>query len=141
MMLTIKTHTLTLNTRGCTDIIDITTEINRILQESNFEEGNVVVFVPGSTGALTTVEYESGLIEDLKSFFERIIPQAAPYAHNERWHDGNGYAHVRATLLKPDITIPFVNKRLCLGTWQQVIFIDFDNRARRRNLVVQLTGH
>ncbi len=138
--MTITTETLSLSTKGFTDIIDITGELQEIVTRSGMVEGNILVFVPGSTAGLTTIEYEGGLITDLKDFFEKWVPMNARYHHNERWHDGNGYAHVRAALLKPSLTIPFVNSRLSLGTWQQVILVDFDNRPRHRNLVIQLTG-
>lgn len=139
-MIDITTYTLSISTRGFTDIIDLTGDLQSLLVESSFMEGTLLVFVPGSTAGLTTIEYESGLIRDLKDFFEKWIPTSDRYFHNERWHDGNGYAHIRAALLKPSLFIPFVNKRLSLGTWQQVILVDFDNRPRHRDLVVQLTG-
>ncbi|RMI12685.1 MAG: YjbQ family protein [Calditrichaeota bacterium] len=139
-MLKVLTHKLPLSTRGFTEIIDITPELQGILEESALQEGSMLVFVPGSTAGLTTIEYEGGLIKDLQEFFERLLPMRDRYHHNERWHDGNGYAHLRAALLKPSLIIPFTGGRLCLGTWQQVVFIDFDNRPRRRELVVQLTG-
>ena len=139
-MIDLQTKSLALQTKGFTDIIDITAELQGILDKSDFEEGSILVFVPGSTAGLTTIEFESGLIKDLKEKFEMLFPENARYHHNERWHDGNGYAHVRAALLKPTLLIPFINKRLCLGTWQQVTLIDFDNRPRQRNLVVQLSG-
>ncbi|RMF58848.1 MAG: YjbQ family protein [Calditrichaeota bacterium] len=136
----IKTDSLPLSTRGFTDIVDITPDLQEALKKSDLQEGNMLVFVPGSTAGLTTIEYESGLIRDLKEYFEKIAPMNARYYHNERWHDGNGYAHIRASFLKPSLTIPFKNGRLILGTWQQVILVDFDNRPRQRNLVVQMMG-
>ena len=139
-MTDIATYTLSVSTKGFTDIIDLTGDLQSLLGESAFIEGTLLVFVPGSTAGLTTIEYESGLKRDLKEFFEKWIPMNDRYFHNERWHDGNGYAHIRAALLKPSLIIPFVNKRLSLGTWQQVILVDFDNRPRHRDLVVQLTG-
>lgn len=139
-MIDIETQSLSLSTNGFTDIIDITLKLQNILDQSGFLEGSMLVFVPGSTAGLTTIEYENGLIEDLETFFEKHIPANARYAHNERWHDGNGYAHVRAALLKPSLIIPFTNNQLTLGTWQQVTFIDFDNRPRKRELIVQITG-
>lgn len=136
----IQTRALELSTKGFNDIIDITSRLQRMLNESDFEEGNMLIFVPGSTAGITTIEYEGGLIQDIKDFFEKLIPIDAHYSHNDRWRDGNGYAHVRAALLKPSLIIPFVHKRLCLGTWQQVILVDFDNRTRKRELVVQISG-
>lgn len=139
-MATIETTHLPLETAGFNDIIDITPGLERLLAEHRFWEGQMLVFVSGSTAGLTTIEYEDGLISDLKSFFERLIPMDDRYEHNERWHDGNGYAHVRAALLKPSLMIPFSGGSLCLGTWQQVVLIDFDNRRRQRRLVVQFNG-
>lgn len=139
-MIDIATRSLSLSTKGFTDIIDISAELQTILSDSGFEEGNIIVFVSGSTAGLTTIEYEGGLKRDLKEFFEKWIPMNERYYHNERWQDGNGYAHLRASLLKPSLAVPFTNRRLCLGTWQQVILVDFDNRPRRRELVVQING-
>ena len=140
--MTIGMHTdhIELSTRGFTDIIDITPDVQACLSASGFHEGSVLVFVSGATAGLTTVEFESGLERDLKDFFERIIPQEGHYHHNERWHDGNGFSHVRASLLKPGLTVPFAEGRLLLGTWQQIVLVDFDNRPRNRRLVVQFTG-
>ncbi len=139
-MIDIATRSLSVSTKGFTDIIDISAELQTILSDSGFEEGNIMVFVSGSTAGLTTIEYEGGLKRDLKEFFEKWIPMNERYYHNERWQDGNGYAHLRASLLKPSLAVPFTNRRLCLGTWQQVILVDFDNRPRRRELVVQING-
>ncbi len=129
-----------INTKGNTDIIDITGDVRTIVSKVKPSNGSVTIFVQGSTGGLTTVEYEPGLVQDLKTFFEKIAPRSANYEHNLRWHDGNGYAHVRASFLGPSLTIPFVEKTLQLGTWQQIIFIDFDNRSRSRELIVQIIG-
>jgi len=129
-----------ISTKGDTDIINITDRVASLVSKAGINNGIVTVFVSGSTGGLTTVEYEPGLVQDLKDFFERIAPKAGEYQHNIRWHDGNGYAHVRASLLGPSLTIPFMDKNMQLGTWQQIIFIDFDNRPRSRELVVQIIG-
>jgi len=136
----IVTKTINLKSRGETDIIDITEKVSSCLAGSKLKDGIATVFVSGSTGGLTTLEYESGLIEDLKNGFEVIAPREGEYHHNLRWHDGNGFSHVRAAMLGPSLTVPFANKRLTLGTWQQIVFIDFDNRARSRELVVQIMG-
>lgn len=138
--MTVITNKIKFNTEGETDIIDITGEVAKAVSGSRLKNGTVTVFVPGSTGGLTTVEYEPGLVEDLKRFFEKIAPERDSYSHNQRWHDGNGYSHVRASFLGPSISVPFVQKVLQLGTWQQIIFIDFDNRPRSRELVVQIIG-
>jgi secondary thiamine-phosphate synthase enzyme len=129
-----------LSTRGDADIIDITGEIRRAVKESGVGSGVVTVFCPSSTSALTTIEYESGAISDLKRLFDEIVPQDRHYAHNARWGDGNGHSHVRAALLGPSLNVPFVSGNLTLGTWQQIIYLDFDNRSRRRELVVQIIG-
>jgi len=138
--MTITTKSLEITTKGFTDIIDITAHLRDILKNESYKQGHMVVFIPGSTAALTTVEYEPGLEKDLKEKFEEWIPMNKRYHHNETWHDGNGYAHVRASMLKPSLTIPFTNGTLRLGTWQQVILIDFDNRRRNREIIVQLMG-
>lgn len=136
----VKTGSIALTTRGETDIHDITEAIADVISQSGLKSGVVTVFCPSSTSALTTIEYESGAVSDLKRLFEEIVPQHREYAHNARWHDGNGHSHVRAALLGPSLTIPFVNGELTLGTWQQVIYVDFDNKPRRRELVVQMLG-
>ena len=136
----IKTLSISLNTRGDADIHDITNSIARHVSDSGFRDGIVTIFCPSSTSALTTIEYESGALSDLRRLFEEIIPQNREYAHNARWQDGNGHSHVRAALLGPSLTIPFADFKLTLGTWQQVIYVDFDNRPRQRQLVVQLIG-
>lgn len=110
------------------------------MKSSGLASGTVTVFVPGSTGGLTTIEYEPGLLADLPELLERLVPSGVSYQHDRTWHDGNGHAHLRSALVGPDITIPFVAGKLTLGTWQQVIFLDFDNRRRDRELVVQVMG-
>jgi secondary thiamine-phosphate synthase enzyme len=136
----VKTSSISLNTRGDTDIHDITNQIARHVTNSGFKDGTVTVFCPSATSALTTIEYESGALSDLRRLLDEIIPQDREYAHNARWQDGNGHSHVRAALLGPSLTIPFVEFQLTLGTWQQVIYVDFDVRPRQRQLVVQLIG-
>jgi secondary thiamine-phosphate synthase enzyme len=131
---------LYITSKGYTDIIDITPSLRKYVQEAGVDNGNILVFVPGSTGSLTTIEYEPGLLKDLPELLERIIPMHTSYHHDNTWHDGNGYAHLRAALMGSSITIPFADKELQLGTWQQVVFIDFDNRSRQRNLHVQIYG-
>jgi secondary thiamine-phosphate synthase enzyme len=138
--MTVKTLTINLNTKGNADIQDITNQVSQTVAESGLNDGVVTVFTPSSTSGLTTIEYESGCLSDLRRLFDEIIDPAHHYAHNARWGDGNGHSHVRAALLGASFCVPFVNRRLTLGTWQQIIFIDFDNRQRRRELVVQLMG-
>jgi secondary thiamine-phosphate synthase enzyme len=136
----IITETISINTKGFSDIIDINSQVLSIVKRSVIANGLVTIFCPGSTGSITTIEYESGVLRDLKDTFERIAPSNIPYKHNERWGDGNGFSHVRAALMKPSLTVPLVNGELTLGTWQQIVFIDFDNRGRHRNIVVQIIG-
>ena len=136
----VKTSKISVKTKGNTDIVDITREVQEVVDKSGAKEGNVLVFVSGSTAGLTTVEYEPGLEKDLKEFFDRVIPEGKKYYHNERWHDGNGHSHVRASLLKPSLVVPFSGAKLMLGTWQQIVLIDFDNRSRAREIVVQVSG-
>jgi secondary thiamine-phosphate synthase enzyme len=138
--MTVKTGSISLSTHGNADIHDITDQIANVISKSGLKAGTVTVFCPSSTSALTTIEYESGAVSDLKRLFEEIIPQDREYAHNARWHDGNGHSHVRAALLGPSLTIPFMEGHLTLGTWQQVIYVDFDNKPRRRELVLQMIG-
>ncbi len=133
-------ETISLTTAGFTDIVDITGEVVAILQRSGMENGLVTVFCPGSTGAVTTIEYESGVLKDLRDAIERIVPSGLAYEHDRRWGDGNGFSHVRAALMKPSLTIPLINGSLTLGTWQQIVFIDFDNRGRKRGIIVHVTG-
>jgi len=136
----IVTKQIEIETRGHNDTIDITAMVNRAVKESGLRDGIVTVFCPGSTGGLTTIEYESGVVQDLSDLLDRLIPRDIDYKHNLRWGDGNGHAHVRASLIGPSLTIPFTGGELLLGTWQQIVFIDFDVRRRRRGIVLQLMG-
>ncbi|MBN1493953.1 MAG: YjbQ family protein [Candidatus Omnitrophica bacterium] len=136
----IETSLLTFHTKGRTDVVDITDEIAERMRETNMQEGSVLIFASGSTCGITTIEYEPGLVADIKEFFERVVPEAITYKHDERWHDGNGHSHIRSSLLKNSLTIPFLKGELLLGTWQQVIFIEFDNKARNRKIYLQFTG-
>ena len=138
--MTIITKKINLSTKGDTDIINITTEVSSAVLSSELKNGSVTIFVPGSTGGITTIEYEPGLIEDLKVFFEEIAPKSGVYQHNIRWQDGNGYSHVRASFLGPGTTVPFINGKMQLGKWQQIIFTEFDNRPREREIIVQIIG-
>src|SRR5262245_28463520 len=138
--MTVKSLSIQLSTRGDADIHDITEQVAHQVEQSGLNAGTVTIFCPSSTSALTTIEYESGALSDLKRLFNEIIPQNREYAHNARWGDGNGHSHVRAALLGPSLVIPFVNGDLALGTWQQIIYLDFDNRPRKRELIVQIIG-
>ncbi len=136
----IKTLSFSVETKGNNDIIDITRDVQSALSGSDLREGSALLFVPGSTAGLSTIEYESGLLKDYPEFMESIIPSGRTYHHDETWQDGNGFSHVRAALQGASLTVPFSNGKLLLGTWQQIILIDFDNRSRKRNVIVQLTG-
>jgi secondary thiamine-phosphate synthase enzyme len=136
----IHSETINLSTKGFSDIIDITYRVDAVIGHSKIEDGLVTVFCPGSTGAVTTIEFESGVLKDLQKAIEKIVPSNIPYEHDRRWGDGNGFSHVRAALMKPSLTIPMVKGKLALGTWQQIVFIDFDNRRRERNILVQVMG-
>lgn len=138
--MTVVTERIKLKSRGNAEVLDVTPEVSGILESSGMEEGLLTVFVPGSTAAVTTIEFESGLVSDLQRAFDGVAPENIPYAHNARWGDGNGHSHVRAALLGPSLSIPFSRGRLILGTWQQIVLVDFDNRARRREVVVQVMG-
>ncbi len=128
------------STDGDGTIVDITSEVAGEAEESGFKEGLVTVFVPGSTGALTTVEYEPGLLKDLPDFFEKLIPSGVSYNHDLTWGDGNGFSHLRASLVGPSLTVPLSGGGLILGTWQQIIFLEFDNRPRQRRVRVTVVG-
>ena len=131
---------LLVESQGSCDIIDLTPRLSQDLSNSNLTTGTATVFVTGSTAGLTTIEYEPGLIQDIKEAWERLVPQDLFYKHNERWGDDNGHSHIRVALLGPSVTIPFVDKTLALGTWQQIVLVDFDVRPRSREIVVQLAG-
>jgi secondary thiamine-phosphate synthase enzyme len=134
------TGSLSLNTHGNTDLHEITDEVGRLVGQSGLKSGLVTIFCPSSTSALTTVEFESGCIHDLKRMFDELVPAGRPYDHNNTWDDGNGHSHMRASLLGPSLSVPFVDGKLTLGTWQQIIYVDFDIRPRHRELVVQIMG-
>ena len=136
----VKTLSLSLTTRGDMDIHDITDQVAGNIAQCGFKNGTVTIFCPSATSGVTTIEYESGAVSDLKRLFDEIIPSKREYAHNARWGDGNGHSHIRASLLGPSLTIPFVNGQLTLGTWQQIIYVDFDNRPRKRELILQVIG-
>ncbi|MGZ8428317.1 MAG: secondary thiamine-phosphate synthase enzyme YjbQ [Candidatus Deferrimicrobiaceae bacterium] len=134
------TETFSLSAKGFCDIIDVTGEVAAAVGRSGIANGLATVFCPGSTCSLTAIEYETGVLRDLANAIEKIVPSNVPYEHDRRWGDGNGFSHVRAALLKPSISVPLVNRNLALGTWQQIVFLDFDNRERRREIIVQVVG-
>lgn len=136
----VLTDYIPISTRGFTDIVDITDQVASVIDRSELQSGLATVFISGSTAGVTTIEYEPGLIRDLPEAFEKVAPMSQRYHHDATWHDGNGFAHVRAALLGASLSVPFKDKRLLLGTWQQIVVVDFDNRPRRREVVVQLMG-
>lgn len=136
----VETKKFDLNTNGNCDVIDITPNVQNLITESNINSGIINVFIPGSTAGITTIEFESGAVSDLKEAFERNFPETLNYAHNQRWGDGNGHSHIRASMLGPSLNLPFKDKKILLGTWQQIVFVDFDNRKRRREIILQIVG-
>ena len=134
------TQEINLRTRGHCDIQDVTSQVAGAVRETGLQAGIVTVFCPGSTGGLTTIEYESGALSDLQQVLDEIAPPDRDYRHHLRWGDDNGHSHVRSALIGPSLTVPFVEGRLTLGTWQQIVFLDFDTRSRSRRLVVQVMG-
>jgi secondary thiamine-phosphate synthase enzyme len=136
----IITEQISISTRGNSEVLDITEKVTSLLSRHEMKEGNVTVFVVGSTASITTTEFEPGLRKDIPEALDRIAPHAHRYHHDDTWHDGNGHSHVRAALMGCSITIPFTNGELMLGTWQQIVLVDHDNRPRQRTIVVQLIG-
>ncbi len=136
----VVTKRISLQSKGHCDIIDITPQVEQQLAETEISNGTVTLFVSGSTAGISTIEFESGLLSDFQAMWERNAPKDIPYDHDRRWGDGNGYSHVRASLLGASLVIPFSDKRLALGTWQQIVVVDFDNRPRSRQIVVQIMG-
>ena len=136
----VVTKEVEIETKGFNDIHDITSLVNDFVKKLPFSEGSVIIFVPGSTCGVTTIEFESGVIDDLKDAFERLIPQTIEYRHNLRWGDGNGFSHVRSAICKASLTVPFMANKPLTGTWQQIVCMDFDNRKRHRRLIFQACG-
>lgn len=138
--MTVITKTMRVKTKCELQMINITEDVSRAVQESKVSDGIATIFVPGSTAAVTTIEYEPGLLKDFPEMLERIAPKNMNYEHEQMWHDGNGHSHVRASLVGPSLTVPFTNKQLTLGTWQQIALVELDTRSRDRSLVVQIIG-
>jgi secondary thiamine-phosphate synthase enzyme len=138
--MTVITKAIKINSKGENDMVDITDHTLKAIQESKLKDGIVTVFVSGSTGAITTIEYEPGLRNDFPKMLNRIIPQNIEYEHDKTWHDENGHSHVRASLIGPGLTIPFKDGNLILGTWQQIVFFELDTRSRERRITIQIIG-
>ncbi len=138
--MTVESYTVRVETRRESEILDTTEKVQAIVDNGTIKNGVVFLFVPGSTAALTTIEYEPGLLADLPTALEKITPRDASYEHEKRWHDGNGHSHVRASLIGPDLCVPFKQKKLMLGTWQQIVFIELDVRPRDRTIIVRSIG-
>lgn len=136
----IKTNQISFDTRGPGDIVDITSDVREAVRKSGVESGTVTVFAPGATTGITTIEYEPGLLKDLPELMEKLVPSDRRYSHDDTWNDGNGFSHLRSALIGPTLTVPFVSGKLILGTWQQLVFLEFDNRARHREVVLQIMG-
>jgi len=136
----VVTKKISLQTKGHCDIINITPQVEQEVTETDINSGTATLFVAGSTAGISTIEFEPGLLSDFQSMWERNVPENIPYDHDRRWGDGNGYSHVRASLLGASLVIPFSNKRLTLGTWQQIVLVDFDNRPRSREIILQIMG-
>jgi len=136
----VKHFSSTIQTEGDGQVVDLTSHVLEYVERSGIRDGLVSVFVPGSTAGLTTIEYEPGVVRDLRDCFDRLVPRGLDYAHERAWHDGNGHSHVRAALLGPSLLLPVRDGRPVLGTWQQVVLVDFDNKPRRRNWTATLIG-
>jgi secondary thiamine-phosphate synthase enzyme len=136
----VESRQIRIKTNGNCEIVDITGRVAREIDESRIESGIATVFAVGSTAGIGTIEYEPGLVADLKACWERLIPSGVDYQHNRAWGDGNGHSHMRASILGPSVTVPFTRKKMMLGTWQQIVYVDFDNRPRSREIVVQILG-
>lgn len=138
--MTVESREIRFRTHNEGEILDITEKTQKMVESSKLRNGIVTLFVQGSTAALTTIEFEPGLLTDLPRALERLAPRNANYEHEIRWHDGNGHSHIRASIIGPDLTVPFLDKKLTLGTWQQIIFLELDTRSRDRTVIVQLIG-
>ena len=136
----VVTDEIKFETRGPGDMVDITAPMHEAVIKSGVGSGTVTAFAPGSTTGITTIEYEPGLQKDLPELMEKLVPSDRPFEHDNTWHDGNGFSHLRSALVGPSLTVPFVSGKMLLGTWQQVVFLEFDNRARSRTIILQIMG-
>ncbi|MEJ2260791.1 MAG: secondary thiamine-phosphate synthase enzyme YjbQ [Nitrosopumilaceae archaeon] len=138
--MTVSTKIIKIQSKGENDMVDLTEEVSNLVEKSGITNGIATIFVSGSTGSVTTIEFEPGLIHDFPEMLKRIAPKNLDYGHEKMWHDGNGHSHVKASMLGPSLTIPFIDSELCLGTWQQIIFLELDTRSRNRDLILQVIG-
>ena len=138
--MTVSTKSIQINSHGENELLDITQKISEFVEESGISNGIITIFVSGSTGAITTIEFEPGLVKDFPEMLSRIAPKNIDYGHEKMWHDGNGHSHVKASLVGPSLTVPFSNGELCLGTWQQIVFLELDTRGRNREILLQIIG-
>ena len=138
--LPVSTKIIKIQSKGENDMVNLTEKVSNLIAKSGIANGNVTIFVSGSTGSVTTIEFEPGLIQDFPEMLKRIAPKNLDYGHEKMWHDGNGHSHVKASLLGPSLTIPFLDRQLCLGTWQQIVFLELDTRSRNRDLILQIIG-
>jgi len=138
--MTISTNSIKIHSKGENDLIDLTQHISEFVKKSGVSKGIITIFVSGSTGSITTIEYEPGLIKDFPEMLRRIAPDDLDYGHEKMWHDGNGHSHVKASLVGPSLVVPFFDGKLCLGRWQQIVFVELDTRARNRDLILQILG-
>jgi len=138
--LTVSTKIIKIQSKGENDMVNLTEKVSHLVAKSGITNGIATIFVSGSTGSVTTIEFEPGLIHDFPEMLKRMAPKNLDYGHEKMWHDGNGHSHVKASLLGPSLTIPFIDSQLCLGTWQQIIFLELDTRSRNRDLILQVIG-
>jgi secondary thiamine-phosphate synthase enzyme len=138
--MTVLTKIIKIQSKGENDMINLTEKVSNLVSKSDIINGNATIFVSGSTGSVTTIEFEPGLIHDFPEMLKRIVPKNLDYGHEKMWHDGNGHSHVKASLLGPSLTIPFIDSQLCLGAWQQIVFLELDTRSRNRDLILQVVG-
>ena len=138
--MTVSTYSIKIHSKGENDIVDLTQQTSDFVKKSDISKGIITIFVSGSTGSITTIEYEPGLIKDFPEMLSKIAPRDLDYGHEQMWHDGNGHSHVKASLVGPSLTVPFIDGKLCLGRWQQIVFVEMDTRTRNRDLILQIIG-
>jgi len=138
--MTVSTYSIKIHSKGENNMVDLTQQTSDFVKKSDISKGIITIFVSGSTGSITTIEFEPGLIKDFPEMLSRIAPRDLDYGHEQMWHDGNGHSHVKASLVGPSLTVPFIDGKLCLGRWQQIVFVEMDTRTRNRDLILQIIG-